>query len=170
MYHSLYTFILSEILIILKIPTLREETFADRNFRVFAFFGPFRESLCPRNFLITTIRESLCPRKFSENLFAKFYVQKFLTIWISIPEIQKIRGFNVLQLLFSVLISLTVVTYENLCSHILSKQTDRESLCPRNIWNLVIRESLCPRNTKISRYWLNRESFCPRKFLPLKYA
>ena len=150
--------------------TLREETFADRNFRVFAFFGPFRESLCRQNFLITTIRESLCPRKFSENLFAKFYVQKFLTIWISIQEIQKIRGFNDLQLLFSVLISLTVVTYENLCSHILSKQTDRESLCPRNIWNLVIRESLCPRNTKISRYWLNRESFCPRKFLSLKYA
>ena len=32
--------------------TLKEETFADRNFRGFAVFYPFRESFCPRNFLI----------------------------------------------------------------------------------------------------------------------
>jgi len=77
----------------LQYSTLREETFADRNFRVFAFFGPIRESLCPRNFLIITIRESLCLRKFSENLFAKFFVQELIIRWISIPEIQKLHGF-----------------------------------------------------------------------------
>ena len=109
--------------------------------------------------------------KIFKNLLAKFKVQKFLII---LYECQYYKFKNHMVLMFnncfvSVLISLKVITYENLFSRILSKQTGRESFCPRNIRNLVIHESLYPRNTEISGYWLNRESFFPRKFLPLKY-
>ena len=66
------------------------------------------------------------------------------------------------------LISLKVVTYENLFLHVLSKQTDRESLCLQNIWNLVIRESLCPQNTKIFAVLAEPQKFLSAKVSSLK--
>ena len=44
--------------------TLKEETFAGRNFRGFAVFSQIRESLFPRNFSKDVIRESFFPRNF----------------------------------------------------------------------------------------------------------
>ena len=44
--------------------TLKEETFAGRNFRGFAVFSQIRESLFPRNFSKDIIRESFFPRNF----------------------------------------------------------------------------------------------------------
>lgn len=42
--------------------TLREEAFADRNFRGFEVFNPFPERLCPWNFSKLVISESSCPQ------------------------------------------------------------------------------------------------------------
>ena len=44
--------------------TLKEETFAGRNFRGFVVFSQIRESLFPRNFSKDVIRESFFPRNF----------------------------------------------------------------------------------------------------------
>ena len=44
--------------------TLKEETFAGRNFRGFAVFSQIRESLFQRNFSKDVIRESFFPRNF----------------------------------------------------------------------------------------------------------
>ena len=46
------------------VTTLKEETFAGRNFRDFAVFSQIRESLFPRNFSKDVIRESFFPRNF----------------------------------------------------------------------------------------------------------
>ena len=44
--------------------TLKEETFAGRNFRGFTVFSQIRESLFPRNFSKDVIRESFFPQNF----------------------------------------------------------------------------------------------------------
>ena len=44
--------------------TLKVESFAGRNFRDFANFSIFRESLYPRNRSFQVVRESLYPRNF----------------------------------------------------------------------------------------------------------
>ena len=47
-----------------ELNTLKEETFAGRNFRGFAVFSEIRESLFPRKFSKDVIRESFFPRNF----------------------------------------------------------------------------------------------------------
>ena len=51
------------------VDTLKEETFAGRNFRGFAVFSQIRESLFPRNFSKDVIRESFFPRNVNISRF-----------------------------------------------------------------------------------------------------
>ena len=55
-----------------ELDTLRSETFAGRNFRGFAFFGPFRESFFPRNVskcLIREIFQNVSSAKYLKKIF-----------------------------------------------------------------------------------------------------
>ena len=51
--------------------TLKEETFAGRNFCGFAVFSQIRESLFPPNFSKDVIRESFFPQNFLRAKFSK---------------------------------------------------------------------------------------------------
>ena len=56
--------------------TLKEETFAGRNFRGFAVFSQIRKSLFPRNFSKDVIRESFFPRNFLKKSSSAIILKK----------------------------------------------------------------------------------------------
>ena len=53
--------------------TLKEETFAGRNFRGFAVFSQIRESLFPQNFSKDVIRESFFPQNFLKSRHLRIF-------------------------------------------------------------------------------------------------
>ena len=63
--------------------TLKEETFAGRNFRGFAVFSQIRESLFPRNFSKDVIRESFFPRNFLKKPSSANILKKIKLLWHS---------------------------------------------------------------------------------------
>ena len=74
--------------------TLKEETFAGRNFRGFAVFSQIRESLFPRNFSKDVIRESFFPRNFlkkssSANILKKYAFVVIISNYYGMRKISK---------------------------------------------------------------------------------
>ena len=62
--------------------TLKEETFAGRNFRGFTVFSQIRESLILRNISKDVIRESFFPRYFLKKLSSANILKKYAFVVI----------------------------------------------------------------------------------------
>ena len=113
--------------------TLKEETFAERNFRGFAVFSQMRESLFPRNFSSANIQKKIHFCSYSlQQLFSRKngcleYKLHVIFCWIFFSFI------------YGLLKNVT-------------KLDSRLFLFPWNLLKVVHRESLFPRNVKISRF------------------